>query len=314
MAFPTSSLDIKPTSASERKAAADQKKLLQQQSIFKHYPIRNIGPTVMGGRIVDIEAHPDQANQYYVAYASGGLYKTTNNGLSFTSIFDNQDRLTIGDIALSPANKDILWVGTGENNSSRSSYAGYGVYKSSDGGKTWSHQGLSNTQHIGRIIAHPRDPDIAWVASIGALYSKNPERGVFKTKDGGKTWEKTLFVNDSTGVIDLIINPNNPDQLWAAAWERHRYAWEFKENGPGSGLYMSEDGGESWKEMNQGLPPAADRGRIGLDICREQPNTLYLIMDNQGEVKEKKEDTEKLKYSFADFQKMSVQQFLAIND
>ncbi len=308
-------ISIPPSSLEERKVAVKQREEMRQASLFQNYPIREIGPTVMGGRIVDIEGSRQENKRFYVAYASAGVYKTENNGLSFQPIFDNQARLTIGDIAVHPQNDQVIWVGTGENNSSRSSYAGYGVYKSEDGGQNWQHLGLENTQHIGRVVLHPQDKNVAWVASLGALYSHNEERGIYKTTDGGKTWNKTLFINDSTGVVDLIIHPTDPNQLWAAAWERDREAWDFKENGPGSGLYYSEDGGENWQRTTNGLPEAKFMGRIGLDICQAQPETLYLIVDNQEEVKtEKEEDEQKLKFTFEDFKTMAKADFLALNE
>jgi len=304
---------IAPSSTEEMWQAVKDHKNLRENSIFKDYPTRNIGPTVMGGRVVDVDKHPNEANTFYVAYASGGLFKTSNNGGTFEPIFDNQARLTIGDIAISPANPDIIWVGTGENNSSRSSYAGFGIYKTTDGGKTWEHLGLENTQHIGRIIAHPTDPNIAWVASLGALYSTNEERGIYKTTDGGKTWNKTLFINDNTGVIDLVINPQNPNQLWTTSWERSRKAWEFVENGEGSALYSSEDGGETWNKITEGLPESKFMGRMGIDICQSQPNVLYLVLDNQEEIpKEKEDDDEKLE--FTDFLNFSTKDVVEMPD
>ncbi|WP_027000258.1 VPS10 domain-containing protein [Eisenibacter elegans] len=292
-------------------AAAKASAAMRQQSMLKHYPVRSVGPTVMGGRVVDLDWHPSDPNTYYVAYASGGVFKTTNNGGTFEPIFDNQERLTIGDIAVSPADPQVIWVGTGENNSSRSSYAGLGVYRSTDGGNTWTHTGLYNTQHIGRIVAHPTDPNTAWVASIGALYTKNKERGIYKTTDGGKTWTQTLFVNEDTGVIDLVVNPKNPDQLLAGAWQRHRLAWDFEENGPGSGIYASSDGGNTWSKRLDGLPNTQHMGRIGLDVCATQPNVVYMILDNQQATqKERKPDT-RLPFTPQALSTMSVAQALA---
>lgn len=299
----------------ERKEAVNQKTTLQSQTLFKEYPLRNIGPTVMGGRVVDIAVHPQNTKEYYIAYASSGVFKTQNNGLSFEPIFDNQARLTVGAISISPSNPKVLWVGTGENNSSRSSYAGFGVYKSTDAGKTWQHKGLENTQHIGRIVTHPTDENTAWVGSLGALYSHNSERGVYKTTDGGTTWKKTLFVNDSTGVVDLIINPKNPKQLWAATWERTRKAWDFKGHGVGSGLHYSEDGGETWTKISNGLPEAQFMGRIGLSICDSQPNVLYLVIDNQEQIKADQEpDEDAPKFKSKDFEKMTASDFQKLED
>ena len=310
---------IPPSTLIEKTEAVAKKKLLQENSIFKNYPIRSIGPTIMGGRVVDIAVNESNVNEFYVAYASGGIFKTTNNGQSFTPIFDYQARLTVGDIALSPQNPNLLWVGTGENNSSRSSYAGFGVYKSLDAGNTWQHCGLEDTQHIGRIVAHPTDEKIAWVASIGALYSKNEERGVYKTVDGGKSWQKTLFINDSTGVIDLLVNPKNPQQLWATAWERHRTAWHFKGQGKGSGLYYSEDGGEKWQKITTGLPDNQYLGRMGIALCEQKPNVMYLVLDNQTSQKEvEKKDSEKPKnegnVTFELLKVMSDKEFDSLDD
>jgi photosystem II stability/assembly factor-like uncharacterized protein len=225
--------------------------LLSQDLNFKNYPTRNVGPVVQGARIVDIAVNPTNHHQYLIGFASGGVFKTINNGVTFFPIFDEQGSLTIGDIAIAPSEPSIIYVGTGENNSSRSSYAGDGIYKTLDNGSTWTNIGLQNSQHIGRIIVHPTNPDIVWVATMGGLYSDNEDRGVFKTIDGGVTWEKVLFVNDQTGAIDLIIDPNDSNMLYASMWERRRYAWDFVGNGPGSGIYKSVDAGVSWSKSKQ---------------------------------------------------------------
>jgi len=305
-----------PTPVADKQKAHAQKDMLRKNSLLQNYPIRSVGPTVMGGRVVDVEASRQDNRTFYVLYASGGVFKTTNNGQSFLPIFDQQARLNVGDMAISPTNENVLWLGTGENNSSRSSYAGLGVYKSEDAGKSWQHVGLEATQHIGRIVAHPKDEKTAWVASIGALYSNNAERGVFKTSDGGKTWKKTLFINDSTGVIDLIVNPQNPQQLWAAAWERTRKVNDFKGHGKGSGLYTSEDGGETWKQVKEGLPAPEHTGRIGLAICASKPNILYLVVDNQQTLKKpRKTDADSTdKLTLKSFDAMSIEDLLKIND
>jgi photosystem II stability/assembly factor-like uncharacterized protein len=275
----------------------------------------------MSGRVSDIAVHPDNPRIFYTAFGSGGIFETTNSGNTMHPIFDYAGgALGIGDIALSRANPEVFWAGTGENNSSRSTYAGTGVYKSTDAGKTWEYAGLRNSQHIGRIVTHPTDVDIAWVASVGALYSENNERGVYKTTDGGKNWERTLFINDSTGIIDLVIHPENPDLLWAAAWEKDRKAWNFKESGLGSGIYKSTDGGESWKEITNGLPTGAEVGRIGLDISLSNPNILYAVIDNQDETKTERDSNpdeltqntflEISKRDFANLDNQKLNQFL----
>ncbi|MFN3848568.1 MAG: VPS10 domain-containing protein [Spirosomataceae bacterium] len=279
------------TSASERMEGYQKRKQLQETSLLKNLKFRSIGPTVMSGRVVDIDGNPDKPSEFYVAYASGGLWYTNNNGQSFTPIFDNEAAMTIGDIAVDWKN-NIIWIGTGENNSSRSTYAGLGMYKSTDGGKTWQHLGLEDTQHIGRIMLHPTNPNIAWVSAIGHLYSFNEDRGVYKTTDGGKTWKKTLFINDKTGAIDLQIDPQNPNILYTATWHRERKAWNFVEGGKESGIYKSTDGGESWKLITgegSGFPQGDGNGRIGLAIYPKNPNTIYAIIDNQAN-RPKKED------------------------
>lgn len=211
---------VQPTTAEERLQSIEHRQNMRESSIFKEYPVRNVGPVVMSGRVTDIAVDENQPRKFYVAFASGGVFETTNSGNTMKPIFDHQGTLTIGDVAISKADKSILWVGTGENNSSRSSYAGTGVYKSTNGGKTWNSTGLTGSHHIGRIVTHPKNSEIAWVASQGPLYSMNDVRGVYKTTDGGKSWSKTLNPPDSTGVIDLLIHPENPEILWTTTWQR----------------------------------------------------------------------------------------------
>lgn len=278
------SAQVNPTPASERMKKVEQRKSLQKRSVLNGVSFRNIGPTVMSGRVSDIEANPEDPTEFYVAYSSGGLWHTVNNGLSFKSIFDSTDILTMGDIAVNWAQPRTIWVGTGEVNSSRSSYSGIGVYKSSDNGKNWEYVGLPESHHIGKIQLHPSDPNIVWVGVLGALYSPNKERGVYKTTDGGKTWKKTLFIDDNTGVVEMDINPQNPDELYAAAWQRTRRAWNFEEGGKGSGIYKSIDGGNTWKlvtSAGSGFPNGPDVGRIGLAVYPKNPKIVYAILDNQ---------------------------------
>lgn len=232
----TCSFSVAQSSQEDIKNSYAQRKQLANSSILQNYPVRNVGPVVQGGRVTDIAVNPNNSKEYYVAYASGGVFKTVNNGITFDPVFEDQDALGIGDIALAPSNPTIIYVGTGEKNSSRSSYAGSGVYKSADGGETWSNIGLTGIHHTSRVIVHPANPNTVWVASLGALYSHGENRGVYKSADGGETWSKTLYVNDSTGIVDLVINPDNPDQLWAASWERTRKSWNFKGNGGGSAI------------------------------------------------------------------------------
>ncbi len=275
-----------------------KKKNLIERSWLMHIPFRSTGPTVMSGRVSDIAVNESNPACFYVAYASGGLWKTCSNGAEFESLFDHESTMTIGDIAVDWTHGETIWVGTGENNSSRSSYAGVGIYKSTNKGKSWQHLGLENTHHIGRIVLHPTNPDILWVAAVGALYTNTNDRGVYKTTDGGKTWQRTLFINDSTGAIDLTINPTNADILYAATWTRMRRAWHFNGSGIGSGIYKSVDGGENWVLVTtgkNGFPHHEGVGRIGLCVAPANPQVVYAVMDNQNRrKKEKKEQQDKL--------------------
>ncbi len=285
---------------------------IQKNSLFNQLSPRSVGPVVMSGRVSDF-AVTKNPKKYYASFASGGVFVTQNYGASFKPIFDHIDALGIGDIALSPTDEKIIWVGTGEKNSSRSSYAGSGVYKTTDEGNTWEFMGLGNSQHIGRIVIHPTDNNTVWVASIGPLYSTGGERGVYKTTDGGKTWERTLFINDSTGVIDLVVNPKNPDILYAASWQRIRQAWNFDGSGNGSAIYKSVDGGKTWTKQTQGLPTGKFTGRIGLDISKTNPDIVYALIDNLEETKtDVKKDKDKL-YA-VDFEKMSVSDIQKLDD
>lgn len=305
--------NIQATTAEERSQSIEHRHQMRESSIFREYPVRNVGPVVMSGRVTDIAVHESKPRSFFIAYASGGVWETTNSGNTMQPVFDHQGTLTIGDIAISRADRDILWVGTGENNSSRSSYAGTGIYKSIDGGKTWNFSGLRGSQHIGRILTHPTDPEIAWVASQGPLYSMNEARGIYKTTDGGETWQKTLQPPDSTGVIDLDIHPDNPDKLIASTWQRYREAWNFKEGGPGSAVYLSNDGGETWQKSTEGFPQGRHVGRIGVNISRSNPDIVYAFLDNQYETKRKQEDTGDEDLAQADFVEMSKKTFLELD-
>src|SRR5688500_2574732 len=234
----------RPTAASDRLKSMEQRRNLEKKSTINHVAFRNIGPSIMSGRVSDLDVNPEDPTEFYVGYSTGGLWHTTDNGISFRSIIDSADVIGIGDIAVNWKTRTI-WVGTGEVNSSRSSYAGIGIYKTKDNGKTWQYLGLPETHHIGKIQLHPSDDNTAWLAALGHLYSPNRERGVFKTTDGGSSWKQTLFIDDNTGAIDIDINPLNPSELYAAAWYRTRRAWNFEESGETSGIYKSSDGGNS---------------------------------------------------------------------
>jgi photosystem II stability/assembly factor-like uncharacterized protein len=310
-----SGLFAQPSTEKEIANAYQTRKNLAETSLLKNYSVRNIGPTVQGGRIIDIDVNLKNTKEFYVGYASGGIFKTINNGISFEPVFDNNDALGIGDFALSQTDANVMYVGTGEKNSSRSSYAGSGVYKTTDGGKMWLGVGLTATEHISRVIIHPKDNNVVWVAVIGSLYTNNPNRGIYKTTDGGKNWKKTLFVNDSTGVIDITVNPKNPDHLLASSWERSRKAWNFKGQGAGSAIYRSDDGGETWTLSVSGFPQGKTVGRIGLKISPSQPDIVYAVVDNHKEIENKKpKDKQDDKLKAAAFKSMSKEDFLKLDD
>ena len=251
--------------------------------LIRHFHYRSIGPTRQGGRIVDF-AVPDRKKEpytFYVASANGGLWKTVNNGTSFFPVFDRENVIALGDCAVSPSHPNIVWIGTGEpNNSTTDPYATYwgdGVYKSTDGGASWKNMGLKDTHQIGRVVIHPVDPDIVYVAALGHLYSENEERGLFKTTDGGLTWNKSLAVLNQgrhIGVVDLVMDVTDPDTLYAASYDRSAKPWMFFEGGPGSGIYKTKDGGKSWTKLGNGLP-SGSVGRIGLVISPQNPQVLY---------------------------------------
>jgi photosystem II stability/assembly factor-like uncharacterized protein len=247
-------------------------------SIISELAWRGIGPAVTSGRIVDIAVPADPSNTgvttFYVASASGGLWKTTNGGTTFDPIFDHQSSMSIGAVAVAPSNPEVVWVGTGEANNQRSSSWGDGVYKSVNGGKTWTSMGLAASQHIGRILVHPTNPDIVYVAAVGPLWGPGRERGVFKTTDGGTSWTNTKFISEHTGFVDLAFDPKNADVIYAAAYQRERRAYSFLGGGPESGIYKSADGGGRWRRLAEGLPKG-DIGRIGLSVSASNPAVVY---------------------------------------
>ncbi len=258
---------------------------MQQAGKFKDLKWSFLGPTNVSGRVTDVAVVPPKGENYtiYVATASGGVWKTENEGTTWTPIFENQATTTIGDIAIAPTEPGTIWVGTGEANIFRSSQAGCGIYKSTDGGATWVHMGLADTNTIARIVVHPKNADVVYVAASGHEWTRNPERGVFKTVDGGRTWEKILFLNDETGAVDLVMDPQDNETLYAATWQRTRKKWNDPRTEPthtGSGIHKTTDGGKTWNTANGGLPPAEHRGRIGLDICLTKPSVLYALIDH----------------------------------
>lgn len=246
------------------------------------FRFRSIGPAVTGGRVHDIEVPPDDPSTWYVAAASGGLWKSVNKGTTWTPIFDDQAVATFGDVAIAPSRPATLYAGTGEQNNRQSTSYGNGVYRSDDAGATWRHLGLAETRHIGRVLVHPRDPETAWVAAQGNLWAPSEHRGIYKTTDGGRTWRRTLSVDSLTGGTDIVIDPDNPDVLVAATYQRMRRTWGFIGGGPGSGIYRSTDGGETWMPVTQGVPQG-DKGRIGLAIAMSNPRILNATIEHATE-------------------------------
>ena len=315
LSLPFSSMAQTPaTTPFEIQKGMEMQEKMKSSSIFKNLILKNIGPSIMSGRVVDLDVNPSRPSEFYVAYASGGLWYTQNNGTSFIPVMDRTPTQNLGDIAVHWPSGTI-YAGTGENNSSRSSYAGIGVLKSVDKGKTWSFAGLPDSHHIGRIAIHPDRPEEVVVAVLGHLYSPNEERGIYKTTDGGKTWNRTLYVNDNTGMVDLTRAPDNPDVLFAASWERDRKAWNFKGSGPGSGIYKSADGGDSWKLISDkasGFPVGDGTGRIGLSAY--DANTVYAILDNQSRRPEKKGADKGTELTKDDLRNISTQAFMALDN
>ncbi len=245
---------------------------------FKGLEFRNIGPALMSGRIADIAINPNDESQWYVAVGSGGLWKTNNAGNTWTPIFDNEACYATGCVTIDPNNDRVIWLGTGENVGGRHASFGCGIYKSEDGGKTWVNKGLPNSEHLSKIIVHPDDSNVIWVASQGPLWSKGGERGIYKSTDGGSTWKRVLGDDEWVGATELVIDPNDPNKLYAATWQRHRTIAAYMGGGPGSGLHRSNDGGETWEKLEKGIP-TSNLGKIGLAISPQKPNVLYAAIE-----------------------------------
>ena len=260
----------------------------QKKKKQEHHPLdeisinalkwRSVGPALTSGRISDIAVNTQNPFEYYVAVASGGVWKTSNWGLNYTPIFDSEDSYSIGCVTIDPNNPNVIWVGTGENNNQRSVPYGDGVYKSEDGGKSWKNMGLKNSEHIGNIVVHPKNSDIIYVSAYGPLWKKGGDRGLYKSVDGGKNWNRILYVDEHTGINEIHMDPKNPNVLYAASHQRRRHVYTYVGGGPGSGLYKSADAGKSWKKINKGLP-SVELGRIGLDISPVDNNVIYAIVE-----------------------------------
>lgn len=254
----------------------------QPAAPFANLKFREIGPATAAGRIDDFAVLERDPAVFYVATATGGVWKTVNNGTTFTPVFDGEATSSIGDVAIAPEDANLVWVGTGENNNRQSSSWGEGVYKSTDGGRTWTNMGLKESRHVARIIVDPVDHDVVFVASLGSLWGPGGDRGVYKTADGGKTWTRTLFVDDDTGATELVMDPSNNKTLYAATYQRRRAAWGMNGGGPGSAIWKSADAGETWTKLTSGLPEGP-KGRIGLDVYRKNPNVVYARVEHPGE-------------------------------
>src|SRR5262245_48072535 len=256
----------------------------QLSSVADGLPFRNIGPFRQSAWVTTIAVPDAPLHEHlytiWVGTRSGGVWKTTNGGNTWETSFDSVNAPAIGAIAVAPSNGDIVWVGTGDQANARSSYSGRGVFKTIDGGKTWALAGLEDSHHIARIVIHPRNPNVVYVAAMGHLFSNNTERGVFRTMDGGKKWNKVLYVDEKTGAIDLVIDPSNPARLYAAMYEKQRMPWRLIESGPGSAIYRTTNGGDTWTKLAGGLP-VGNLGRIGLDVYRKDPRVVYALIENQ---------------------------------
>jgi photosystem II stability/assembly factor-like uncharacterized protein len=251
---------------------------LFSDSTFAGLKLRSIGPALMSGRIADIAIHPQDYSTWYVAVGSGGVWKTKNAGITWEPVFDDQSSYSIGCVTIDPNNPHIVWVGTGENVGGRHVGYGDGVYRSADGGGTWNNMGLKNSHHISKIIVHPENSDIIWVAAQGPLWIKGDDRGLYKSTDGGKKWKKVLGDNEWVGVTDIVYDPRNPDRMYAATWQRHRNVAAYMGGGPGSGIHRSTDGGETWKKLTKGLP-GSNMGKIGLAISTQNPDVVYAAIE-----------------------------------
>lgn len=297
------------TPAEARWQAWEQHQQLERESLFAGLKWRPIGPTVQGGRIVDVEVSPADPYTFYVAYASGGVWKTSNNGVSFTPLSDALPTMISGDIAIDPQQPDTIWLGSGEPNSSRSSYSGLGMFVSHDGGASFAPAGLADADRIARVRVDPKDSERVFVAVQGPLYTPGGMRGIYRTIDGGKSWQQVLAGSGWTGGIDLVFDPRDSRTVYAALWERSRRPWEFVEGGPGSGVWKSSDGGDSWTRL-AGFPRGTHIGRIGLAISPAKPDRVYASIDNQEPLPEELVDLGDSPLSAARLKRMGKEEFL----
>ncbi|MCB1151564.1 glycosyl hydrolase, partial [bacterium] len=267
-----------PLAASAKDKEKDEDKNPLNAGNLSGLALRCVGPALTSGRVGDFAVNPDDPAEYYVAVCSGNVWKTVNAGTTYEPVFDGEGSYSIGCVTMDPHNHDVVWVGSGENNSQRSVSYGDGVYKTVDGGKSWTNMGLKDSEHIGMIAVDPRNSDVVYVAAQGPLWNAGGERGLYKTTDGGATWERVLHVDEDTGVSEVHLDPRNPDVLYAVSYQRRRHVWVLLDGGPGSAIHKSTDGGKTWRKITKGLP-GVDLGRIGMDIAPSDPDRLYAIVE-----------------------------------
>lgn len=302
-----------PTAPNIRLESFERHKALKENSIFKNLKWRSVGPSFQGGRVTSVAVPPGEHFIIYAGFASGSIWKTVNNATTWEPIFDNESAYSIGAIAISNSHPEIIYVGTGDALMGRQSYAGTGIFKSIDSGKNWQNMGLHDTHHISKVVIHPDNPDIVYVAAMGHLYTYNDEKGIFKTSDGGETWKKILYINEKVGAVDIIMDPTDPKIVYASTWQTERKLWNQVEAGKGSGLYRTIDGGTTWTKLNNGFPEGDHVGRIGLAISAANPKVVYALLDNHASRPE--EDKPEWRSGLAVYQvrDMTKGQFLLIS-
>ena len=281
------------TPASVRIASWEEHVRMREESVFRGLSWQALGPRFLGGRVETIDAVPGTGT-IFVGFGAGNVWKTINSGLTWEPVFEHESTFSIGDLEIADSDPNIIWVGTGENLIARSSFAGMGVFKSLDGGKSWTNMGLPESHHIGRIVINPKDPNIVYVAVLGHEYTFNPERGLYKTTDGGETWTQSLFISDQVGAVDVVLDPSDPDTVYASTLEGYRKAWKSVGTGEGCGIHKSTDGGKTWQRLTTGLPTGPDIGRIALAVAPSDPNVVYAWVVNQTPSTVQTEEGEKI--------------------